>query len=536
MKTALLVLLSAAAAIAAPGGFDAVPSSIKQTRKGWFYGGVKVADLPVARTEISGLAVPQRAENAAYLWCIEDGALSRITAINRTTGADSGAWTASGITTSDVEECASANVNGQPYLYIIDSGDNANARATFKVLRCKEPVVTGSNSNFPGADVEEIVCEYPAGNLPAHKDMEAVFADPLKGDLYFITKRISPILCYRLAHAASYSGTQTLEYLGAISNDATLNTISNTPSGNNGYATGATMSPNGTEILIRSYDKVARFTRNLSTQTVYQALSAAPTFLPSMSDPVGGGTMAIQTNSEPQGEAICFDRAGLNYFTCSELVTTHGGSSSNYPLHRFVRCPTATTTYSFRDGTSGYSGTVDTFLDSTNPTTVQTTAASLVADYDYSAYPTVSRTRTGLVKWDVSTIPTTSTVIQAYVELYVGTEGLGLRMFRVLQSWVESDTWNSLTGGIAIDGTDASTTPAALWGPTAAGGGMDNYTGFIHINLDIAVAQAWVSNASNNKGLVITGPVESTGDGLQFDSRESVTAGRRPRLVIITTP
>lgn len=537
MKTILALILSAAVSAAAPAGaFDPAPAAIKQTRKGWFYGGVKVADMPVARTEISGLAIPQRAENAAYLWIIEDGALSRITAINRSTGADSGAWTCSGITTTDVEECASANVNGQPYLYIIDTGDNANARSTFKVLRCKEPVVTGSNANFPGADVEEIVCQWPGANVPSHKDCEAIFADPLKGDLYFITKRISPILAYRLAHAASYSGTQTLEYLGAISNNATLNTISNTPSGNNGYATGATMAPNGSEILICSYDKIARFPRNLSTQTVYQALSATPAFLPSMPDPIGGGIMAIQTNSEPQREAICFDRGGLNYFTTSELVTTHGGSSSNYPLHRFVRCPTALTTYSFQDGVASYSGTIDTFLDSNTPSTAQTTAESLVADYDYSAFPTVSRTRTGLVKWDVSTIPTTSTVVQAYVELYIGTEGLGLRLFRVLQSWVESDTWNSLTSGIAIDGTDASTTPAALWGPTAAGGGMDNYVGFIHINLDVSVAQAWVANASNNKGLVVTGSVESTGDGLQFDSREGVTASRRPRLVIVTTP
>jgi hypothetical protein len=532
---ACVAAAAVAVALAAP-GFDPVPAAAKQTRRPWFHGGVKVADLPVARTEISGLAAPQRPENAAYLWCIEDGALSRLTAINRTTGADAGAWTASGITTSDVEECTSARVQGQPYLYILDTGDNANARSTFKVLRCKEPVITGSNANFPGGDVEEIVCQFPGANVPSHKDVEGVFAEPLTGDLYFLTKRITPILCYRLPHAASYAGTQTLDYLGAISNDGALNTLSTTPSGNNGYVTGAAMAPNGTEILVRSYDRIARFGRNLGTQTVYQALSGTPAFLPCMADPAGSAFMAIQTNSEPQGEAICFDRAGLHYYTCSELVATHGGGSGNYPLFRFQRAATATTTYSFQDGIAAYSGTLDTYLDSGAATTPQTTAASLVADYDYSAFPTVSRTRQCVVKWDVSAIPSSATVVRAYVEFYVNTEGLGLRLFKVLSSWVESDTWNTLSSGIQVDGIDAVTTPDALWGPTAAGGGMDTYTGYIHINISPDTAQDWVTAPANNKGLLVTGPVESTGDGIQIDSREGATAARRPRLVIVTIP
>lgn len=540
MKTLLLLLLSIAAPALAGVGFQTfnpTTAAVKQTRRPWFTGPVKQGNLPVARTEISGLARSGLVANNAYLWCIEDGALSRIAAVTKATGAESGAWTCSGITTSDVEDCDSAVVGGIAYLYIFDTGDNANARSTFKVLRCKEPVVDGSNHNFPGADVEEIIRQFPGANIPSHKDMEGIFVENGTGDMYFITKRITPILCYKLAHQASYSGTQTLSYLGAISGDTALNTIGNTPTGNNGYVTGACISPNGTEILLITYDKAMRFSRNVSTQTIYQALSGTPTYIPHCAGQNGGGNMSIQTNGSPQVEAITFDAPGLNYYFCSELVTTHGGSSTNYPLFKCSRLGTSTTTYSFQEGVSSYTGTRDTYIDSTTgASTSFATTASLVSDFDYSAYPTVSRERAGLLLFDTSTIPTSSTVVQAYLELYINTEGLGLALFKILTSWTESSTWNSLSAGLARDNADAASAADVLWGPTAVGQGMDNYTGFVHINLPVATVQGWVSTPASNYGYEITGPDESTGDGLQWDSREGATTSRRPKLVIVTTP
>jgi hypothetical protein len=96
-------------------------------------------------------------------------------------------------------------------------GDNGNARATIAIYRIKEPVITGGNGTLTaGTDYETIVCQYPAGDVPSHKDAETLLADPDTGDLYIVTKRITPAKVYRLAHAASYSGTQTLESLGTI--------------------------------------------------------------------------------------------------------------------------------------------------------------------------------------------------------------------------------------------------------------------------------------------------------------------------------
>lgn len=537
MKNFLLVLLlGLSSLLAGPfGNFNPTASSVKQTRKPWFKGGVKVGDLNNTYVEISGLTQSQKAVNNSYLWAIEDGANPHIIAINKATAAAAGKWSISGVSVTDVEEVDSATVSGQPYIFLFDTGDNASARSTFKVLRVKEPTVTGSNATFAGADVTEIVCEFPAANIPSLKDVEAAFADPFSGDLYFITKRITPILCYKLPFALTYTGTQSLTYMGALSNDATLNTTSTTPTGNNGYATGACISPNGTEILICNYLNVYRFSRNLQTQTIFQALQTTPTIVESVVG-AGNGAKALATNSLPQQEAVCFDRNGLDYYTCSEYVTSHGGSSTNYPLFKFVRLEKSFTTYSFQDGVSSYAGTLDTYIDQTTPGTSQATATSIVADFDYSAYPTTSRIRNGLLKFDLSSIPTTSTVVAAYIDFDITAEGLGFSMFKMLASWTEASTYTSLTSGVSRNDVEASSVADVIMGPTPVGQGWDTYVGPCHCNLPTATVQDWVSNPSNNYGYAIFGPNESTGDGLQLATREAATVSTRPKLVIKTIP
>lgn len=538
MKNIILkLLLLANISFAAPGGFDSIPAAVKQTRREWFYGGTKVGNLPVARTEISGLTVAKRPENKDYLWAVEDGPLSRIIAINASTGAEAGAWTASGITTVDVEECSSAIINGQPYLYIIDSGDNSNSRTTFKVLRCKEPIITGNSANFPAGDVEEIIIQWPTVSAPAHKDCEAAFVDQITGDMWFILKRVTPLTFYKLPYQASYTGTQTVEAASQIATHPLNSPISTTTSGNNGYATGATMSPNGSEILIRSYDRIVRHTWPQSLRPLTQSLSQeAKIELPCMADPIGSGNMGIQTNSEPQGEAICFDRAGLDYFTCSELVTSHGGSATNYPLYRFRRSLTPTTTYTFQQGENSYTGSQDTWIDSQATTTSNSSSTTLIADYDYSTYPTVSRDRVGLIKWDLSSIPTSSTIVRAYVQLYVAVEGLGFDIFKILVPWTDVSTYSSLTSGLSKDNVDLLVPELVKWGPTPVGSGMDNYVGFVNVNLDPETIQNWITTPSSNNGFALTGPIESTGDGLQIGSNEATTQAQRPKLIIVTTP
>ena len=497
----------------------------------WWTGGFYAGNLSSTYTEYSGLARGGRVENRGYLWSIEDGATGYIIAIDKTNAALCGKWTATGATTTDVEDVASAVIGGQPYVYMADSGDNGNARATFKVIRLKEPAITRSDGTIDAGDVEQITVEYPAGNVPDHKDCETLMVDPWDGAMYFVTKRVAAPRLYRLAHASSYSGTQTLEYLGQLNTSLSAFTnLSTTQTGNNGNTTGGDISPNGREILIRSYSNVWWFARNPLNTSVSAALSNVPVSI----EYVGGGegTRSLATNTEPQGEAVCFDADGLTIFTCSESLGVRGWSATAYPLFRYGRLTKPTTTYTFQHGTNGWSGGVDTYIDSSAASTSQASAVSLVSDYDWTLFPTViSRTREGLLYFDLTTIPAHARVVSAKLDLYINTEGLGIHIYRMMSNWVASSTYNTMVSGVQLDDTDAASV-ADVTLLDAAAEGWDTFTGRVCFNVPTNTVQMWVANSATNKGWCITGPWESTGDGLQWDSSKTNKLERRPKLTV----
>lgn len=505
----------------------------------WFQASVSMGVTDVSQDEISDLARNNLPANDAYLWAVDDGILTKVLVLNATTGAASGEWTITGFNGNDVESMASATVGGVNYIWIGDTGNNANSansRGTgidVRIVRVVEPTITGSNGTITADNVVLVDCAYPAGNAPSLRDVECMLSDPATGDIYLVTKRISPVKVYRLNFALSYSGTQTLDYVTDMTNDATFNTISDTPSGNNGYATGGCITPNGQEIFIRSYSKIYRWKRT-SGETIGAAL-ARPYDNILTNSYTGGGRRFTSPNSEPQGESICTDRLGKNIYHTSEFVTA--AAVGQPPLFRMSRLATTQTTVSFQQGVSSYTGTTDTYLDSTNPTTSQASSTSLVADFDYSpSFPTISRTRQCLLRFDVSTIPSTATVTAAYIDFYINTEGLGIDLFKMLTTWADTATYNSLTAGVSTNNTEAASTASASIGDTTVGSELDTYVGFIRVNLPVADVQGWVTNSATNFGYLIQAISESSGDGLQLDSADSVTQSRRPKLTVQYQP
>jgi hypothetical protein len=472
------------------------------------------------------MCCPTNPANSGYLWVVSDSPANMLAAVSASNAANRGVWALSGVSISapsDWEDLASARINGVPYLYVADFGDNGNARATFNIHRCVEPNITGSDGTIAAEAIHTIVCAFPGGgSAPTHKDCECLIVDPDTGDLYVITKRESIPGVYRLAHAASYSGTQTLEYLGKMFDVPDVTTVPLAATACN--VVGGCISSDGQELLIKNYDVVYHFARPGKAISIYAALNGTPTQV----SYVGGGSVSPKKshpNAEPQGEAICFNADNSGYFTASEYIATEGSAASRYPLFYYARCPRAVTTSAFQDGvlpTAGYAGTKDTYVQGTNPGTNNGAAATIIID---KTTGNALDDRRGLLSFDLSSIPTNAIVVGARLDLYVGTEGQGWTWHRMLVPWDENSTYTSL-GGVSNDGVKAVAAESSR-----NGFNLDTVQGVtVRDNILVADVQAMVSGPATNYGWL--GLAIDVEDGVQLDSRQGATASRHPKLTV----
>jgi hypothetical protein len=173
---------------------------------------------------------------------------------------------------------------GVNYIYLGDIGDNNAIRPGCQIYRFAEP----KNLTDKIGTVERINYVYPDGP----RDAEALFVDPQTSDVWIISKRETKVRLYKLAYPQNINVVTTLQAFGEIP-------IS--------VVTGAAISPDGTEILVRTYTGVYYWKRNAG-QTVADALQST-----------AGRQLAYRL--EPQGEAICFDKDAKGFFTSSERAT-----------------------------------------------------------------------------------------------------------------------------------------------------------------------------------------------------------------------
>lgn len=511
-------------------GFILAPQQTHPYGK-YFKDGVSVGNLENSSNwqEMSGLTNPRLAANSAYLWVNADSPSNIIAAISKSNGSNQGVLTLTGATAMvDLEDIESCSVNGTNYLYGMDYGNNgnsANSRGSgidMRIFRIVEPTITGGNQST--SSFIEINVAFPAVDGPALRDTEATLVDPQTCDIYMIPKRNATQQVYRLNYAESYSGTQTLTYMGTMSfavPSVTTSALGATAC----YLVDAAISPNGKEILIKNYDNIYRFPRDPATQTIYQAID---TETPEEISYVGGGSVSPRKShpsQEPQGEGISFDYDGKDLYSTSEYLTTEGSSATQYPLFKYERLANkAPTTYTFQEGVSSYAGTSDTYIWDTNPTTNNGSATSMVVD---TATGVETDQRKSLLKFDISTIPSTCKVVSARLDLYINTEGQGFKFHRMLVDWTESSTYNSLTGGVDNDGTDA-----AVEIDNQNGINLDTITGSVRNNMSVDTVQGWVNGTYSNYGWLIEQINSATGDGVQFDTSEGATSGRRPLLTV----
>lgn len=283
--TALLALPDAAGAIARPCPAFAPPETVGT-----------VPDVPWFN-EVSGLVASRTAPGV--LWAISDsepgppvfGDDEFLVALEAD-GTELARYSLTGTTNVDWEDLAlGAGPGGADHLYVADIGDNAVARASVTVYRVPEPAVAVGQGPVVEAlsGAEAFTVTYPDGPHNA----EALVHDPVSGDLFIATKANSGGSLYRVQLGAPSTVTEVASGYVQL------------PPGASGFehqVTGADITADGSQILIRTYFDTFLFRRGPG-QTVAEA--------------VGGAACAPPLVDEPQGETVAFDADG-GYFTLSE--------------------------------------------------------------------------------------------------------------------------------------------------------------------------------------------------------------------------
>jgi len=247
-------------------------------------------------SEISGIAVSRSLPG--NLWVHQDsGDIARFYGLT-TAGVFHSTITLSGAPAFDWEDMTiGAKPGGGNYLYFGDIGDNsANRFAGVDIIRVTEPTTTG-NATLTSADYTVKRVLYPGLIISFPKNAESLFADPLTGDLYIISKQAIGGI-YRLpASQFDAPGSSTLESLVNI----------NAPLSN---PTAADISPDGKYIIVRNSSSggtTAYLFARGTGQSVANALQGTPTI--------------ITLHSEPQGETIGWTPDGTGFYTISEGTT-----------------------------------------------------------------------------------------------------------------------------------------------------------------------------------------------------------------------
>jgi hypothetical protein len=181
----------------------------------------------------------------------------------------------------------------------------------------------------------------------------------------------------------------------------------------------------------------------------------------------------------------------------------------------------------FQEGVSGYSGTQDTFLEENTPDTSHDESLVKVENDP----PQVQH---GLIRFDnifgagAGQIPFGSIINSATLTVEVdnvSSAGAQIRLHRMLVTWPESATWNSMGNGIQTNDVEAMSVHDAQVADPASTGSQ--------VITGLATAlQAW-SDGSANYGWAF---VSNSADGWDIDSSEAGTAAARPLLTVDWTP
>jgi len=226
--------------------------------------------------ESSGVATSKRA-TGVYWTHNDSGDGPKFYAFDRK-GRDLGTFVLKGVRAIDWEDMASARIAGRPYLYFGDIGDNDERRKSVLVYRVPEPRARPGVHQIDG--FRTFTLSYPDGP----HDCETLMVTP-KGDIQLVTKNEYGASGIYRVRRPQKSGAYRLAKLGELTVDAS-NVYSH-------LITAGDINEAGNRVIIRTYLTAMAF----SVANLDRWFKSKP--------------IDVDIAFERQGEAICFDGAGL---------------------------------------------------------------------------------------------------------------------------------------------------------------------------------------------------------------------------------
>ncbi len=178
---------------------------------------------------------------------------------------------------------------------------------------------------------------------------------------------------------------------------------------------------------------------------------------------------------------------------------------------------------------------VDTYILASSATTNFGTSATLRVGNEGGG-----TTDRALIKFDLSSIPSGSTIVSATLSLYCTTDtsinSRTYRVFRMIQAWVETQaTWNVYSTGNnwatagAFGAADCEQTDIGSRVFTAT----ETLNEFKDFTLTASAVQDMITGGSfTNNGFLIKADTEAS-DNYRFASSSDGTAANRPKLVVL---
>lgn len=186
----------------------------------------------------------------------------------------------------DWEDVASAKLDGKPYLFFGDIGDNSGRRKEIKVYRVPEPSGEGGTV---AAD-EMYTLRYP----DEPHNAETLMVHPVTGDIYVVTKASKrPAMVFKGLRPKG-SGNLALRLIGSLELGGSIR--------ESRTVTGGAISPDGKRVVLRTYLGAYEYEPPESGFDKW----------------VGRAPKPVPTNLEAQGESITYKPDGSGFVTTSE--------------------------------------------------------------------------------------------------------------------------------------------------------------------------------------------------------------------------